>query len=126
MMSWDGATIQRFDGMVAETLELGAMTVARYTLSAGFDSAPLYRSLPGGLCPCDHWVYLVSGELRYRFADGEPLAVRAGDAARVPGGHIADVLVDSILIELTATSEHRRKAAHVAAAAEADPDGGAA
>ena len=54
------------------------------------------------------------GELRYRFADGEELEVRAGDAFHVRGGHLADALADAELIELTRSEEYGRKAEHLA------------
>jgi hypothetical protein len=44
--------------------------------------------------------------------DSAPLH-REGDAFHVPGGHLADVLADTELIELTRTDEYRRKAAHL-------------
>jgi hypothetical protein len=94
--------------------EEGGMTVVRHTVPAGFDSAPLYRGLPGDMCPCEHWCYLARGELRYRFADGEMMQVREGEAFHVRGGHLADVIADAELIELTRTDEYRRKAEHLA------------
>lgn len=95
-------------------VEEGGMTLARHTVPAGFDSAPLYRGLPDDMCPCEHWCYLARGELRYRFADGGELHVHAGDAFHVRGGHLADVLADAELIELTRSDEYRRKAEHLA------------
>ena len=112
-MSWDDATVSRLGEMVTETLELGEMTVARHRIPRGFDSAPHYRGLPDDMCPCEHWIYLVSGELSYRFADGETMSVIAGDAAHVRAGHLADVPADSVLIELTRSSDYRRKAEHL-------------
>jgi hypothetical protein len=94
-------------------VEEGGMVLARHTVTAGFDSAPLYRGLPDDMCPCEHWCYLESGELRYRFAVGGELLARAGDAFHLRGGHIADVLADAVLIELTRADEYRRKAEHL-------------
>jgi hypothetical protein len=69
------------------------------------------------MCPCEHWCYLARGELRYRFADGgAELTVTAGDAFHVRCGHLADVLADAELIELTPSEEYRRKAEHLARA----------
>jgi hypothetical protein len=101
--------------MESEVLaEGGGMTIVRHTVPAGFDSAPLYRGLPDDMCPCEHWCYLVRGELRYRFADGETLLAREGEAFHVRGGHLADVLTDTELIEVTRSEEYRRKAEHLA------------
>lgn len=112
-MSWEKATSSRLGEMLTETLEQGEMTIARHHIPRGFDSSPYYRDLPHDMCPCEHWVYLVSGKLRYRFADGETLAVSAGDAAHVRGGHLAEALADSVLIELTRSSDYRRKSSAV-------------
>jgi hypothetical protein len=101
--------------MKSEVLvEEGGMVVVRHTVPVGFDSAPLYRGLPDDMCPCEHWCYLARGELRYRFADGGTLAAREGDAFHVHGGHLADVLADAELIELTRSEDYRRKAEHLA------------
>jgi hypothetical protein len=97
-------------------VEEAGMTIARHTVPAGFDSASLYRGLPDDMCPCEHWCYLARGELRYRFVDGGELHARAGDAFHVRGGHLADVLADAELIEVTRSDEYRRKAAHLDAA----------
>lgn len=113
-MSWEGAAISRLGEMVTETLEMGEMVLARHHIPEGFDSAPHYRGLPDDMCPCEHWIYLASGELSYRFAEGEPLTVKAGDAAHVRAGHLADALADSVLIELTRAEDYKRKAEHLA------------
>ena len=114
-MAWEGAEVSRAGGMATEALELGEMTIARHRIPRGFDSSPLYRGLPDDMCPCEHWCYLVSGELRYGFADGGSLTVAAGEAFHLRGGHIADALADSVLIEITRTEDYRRKADHLAA-----------
>jgi hypothetical protein len=121
-MSWEEATVSRLGEMVTETLEMGEMVLTRHRIPRGFDSAPHYRGLPDDMCPCEHWVYLVSGELSYRFAGGGTLAVKAGDAAHVRGGHLADALADSVLIELTRAEDHRRKAEHLAGRDEPERD----
>jgi hypothetical protein len=113
-VSWDGAQRSRIGEMESEVLDLGEMVCARYRIPAGFDSAPLYRGLPGDMCPCEHWCYLVRGRLRYRFANGEACEVEAGDAFHLRAGHLADVLEDAELIEFTASDDYRRKAEHLA------------
>jgi hypothetical protein len=112
-MSWADAQVSRMGEMESHVLELGEMVCARHLIPAGFDSAPFYRGLPDDMCPCEHWCYLVSGKLRYRFAAGGTLAVEAGDAFHLQAGHLADVLEDAELIELTRREDYRRKAEHV-------------
>jgi hypothetical protein len=117
-MSWEGAEVTEVGGMESHVLDFGEMVCARHRIPAGFDSAPLYVGLPDDMCPCEHWCYLVEGALRYRFADGGTLTVSAGDAFHLRAGHLADVLEDAELIELTRASDYRRKAAHLAARTE--------
>lgn len=119
-MSWDGAEVGRVGEMTSEALELGEMTIARHRIPRGFDPSPLYEGLPDDMCPCEHWCYLVSGQLRYRFADGATLTVGAGEAFHLRAGHLGDALADSELIELTRTDEYRRKAEHLARGRAAD------
>jgi len=102
--------------METQLLELEEMVCARHLIPAGFDSTPLYRGLPGDMCPCEHWCYLVKGKLRYRFEEGEPLTVSPGEAFHLRAGHIADVLEDAELIELTRAADYRRKAEHLSRA----------
>jgi ketosteroid isomerase-like protein len=116
-MDWSDAQVSRSGEMESQTLDLGEMVGARHLIPAGFDSAPYYRGLPDGMCPCEHWCYLVRGKLRYRFVDGESIEVKAGDVFRVRGGHLADVLEDAELIELTQAEDYRRKAESVKQAA---------
>jgi hypothetical protein len=112
-MRWDEAEVSRVGGLESQLLDMGEMVCARHLIPAGFDSAPLYQGLPDDMCPCEHWCYLVRGRLRYRFADGGELAVGAGEAFHLRGGHLADALEDSELIEFTAAEEYRRKAEHL-------------
>ena len=100
--------------METQALDLGEMVCARHLIPAGFDSTPFYVGLPDDMCPCEHWCYLVRGKLRYRFADGEMLTAREGDAFHLRAGHLADVLEDAELIEFTRAEDYRRKAAHLA------------
>ena len=47
-----------------------------------------------------------------------PAEFAAGDAFHVRGGHLVDVLANAKLIELTRSEEYRRKAEHLARAAD--------
>jgi hypothetical protein len=112
-MSWEEAEVSRVGAMESRVLDLGEMVCVRHTIPAAFDSAPLYKGLPNDMCPCEHWCYLVRGELRYRFADGGTLDAHAGEAFHVRGGHLADILEDAELIEFTRAEDYRRKAEHL-------------
>jgi len=113
-MRWEEAEVTRIGDLESQLIEMGEMVCARHTMPAGFDSAPLYRGLPADMCPCEHWCYLVEGRLRYRFADGgEELVAETGQAFHVRGGHLAEVLEDSELIEFTVAEDYHRKARHL-------------
>jgi hypothetical protein len=113
-MSWADAQVSRVGEMESQVLELGEMVCARHLIPAGYDSTPYYRGLPGDMCPCEHWCYLVHGRLRYRFASGHLLEVEAGNAFHIPAGHLAEVLEAAELIEFTRSDDYRRKAEHLA------------
>ncbi|HVY78420.1 MAG TPA: hypothetical protein VG898_07945 [Solirubrobacterales bacterium] len=115
-MDWSETETHRVGEMESRVLDMGGMVCARHLIPAGFDSAPLYVGLPDDMCPCEHWCYLARGILRYRFADGETLLARAGEAFHLRTGHLAEVLEDAELIEFTDAGQYRRKAAHLAAA----------
>jgi quercetin dioxygenase-like cupin family protein len=113
-MDWERAQTRRVGAMESSLLEMGELVCVRHRIPAGFDSAPLYRGLPDDACPCEHWCYLVSGSLRYRFASDEGvLTVGAGDAFHLRAGHLAEVLEDAELIEFTDAAAYRRKARHL-------------
>lgn len=50
------------------------------------DLAPLLKGLPGDLCPCPHWGYVIKGKVTFTFADRTETFV-AGDAFYVEPGH---------------------------------------
>jgi len=109
-MDWSEADTRRYGEMESQALAMGDLVCVRHLVPAGFDSARLYAGLPGGMCPCEHWCYLVRGTLLYRFADGEELTMEAGEAFHLRAGHLAEVLEDAELIEFTDGAAYRRRA----------------
>ena len=49
----------------------GGLRAMLTSLPAGTDLAPLLQGLPGDLCPCRHWGYVLKGRIRVRYADRE-------------------------------------------------------
>jgi hypothetical protein len=43
--------------------------------------------LPGDLCQCPHWGYLIAGSISLRYADGTEETTSAGETYYWPGGH---------------------------------------
>jgi hypothetical protein len=65
----------------------GGLVVRHLDLPAGTDFTPLLKGLPGDLCQCPHWGYVLAGSITVRFADGTEEVSRAGDLYYWPGGH---------------------------------------
>jgi hypothetical protein len=50
------------------------------------DLAPMLKGLPGDMCTCPHWGYVLEGRLTFTFADRVE-TFETGDAFYVEGGH---------------------------------------
>jgi hypothetical protein len=93
--------------------DLRAMVIS---LPAGIDLAPLLQGLPGDLCPCPHWGYVVKGRIRVRYAEGEE-TLQAGDLFFMPPGHAPLVEEDAEFVEFSRPSEFQPVLDHLARAA---------
>lgn len=109
LVRWEDVEPTVVDGAEVRRTNLGDVTVARYVLPAGYDPSERYTTLPEGLCPCEHLGQLLEGRLALRFADGREVEVEAGTAFRLPRGHVARALEDSVLLEFTSAAEQHRK-----------------
>ena len=58
------------NGVDFRTRRFGDMNVAWVRLPAGADLRPALAGLPGDLCPCPHWGYMISGRLARHGKDG--------------------------------------------------------
>src|SRR6476469_5009410 len=72
--------------LTASMEELGDYTVNFLTMHQDMDMSPLLRGLPGDLCHCPHWGYVIKGRVTFRFADHEEV-VEAGEAFYLTPGH---------------------------------------
>ncbi len=93
--------------------ELRSMIIS---LPAGTDLAPLLQGLPGDLCPCPHWGYVVKGRIRVRYAEGEE-TLQAGDLFYLPPGHTPLVEEDAEFVEFSRPAEFQPVLDHLARAA---------
>ena len=77
-----------FEADVAQTrpIEQGGMTLAFERLSAGVETAPLFKGLPDDACQSPHWGYVISGRLRIVATDGAEETLDAGQAYYLPAG----------------------------------------
>jgi hypothetical protein len=75
------------DGIVTRGEDWGGQIMRHLTLPPGVDFTPLFKGLPGDMCQCPHWGYVLSGSIHLRYADGTEEVMQAGDAYYWPAGH---------------------------------------
>jgi hypothetical protein len=105
-----------FEADVAQTrtVDEGGMTIAFERLSAGVETAPLFRGLPDDACQSPHWGYLIEGRLRVLSTDGTEESIVAGQAYYLPAGHNVVVEEDARVLEFSPTDERARTMEHAA------------
>lgn len=104
------------DGVEVRTREIGGdMTVAFVHLPAGTDLGPALAGLPGDLCPCPHWGYLLSGRMEMRTKDGADV-YEAGQAFYWSPGHAPRSLEDTDYVDFSPTREFEAVIAHITGA----------
>jgi hypothetical protein len=96
------------------TVDQGGMTIAFERLSAGVETAPLYKGLPDDACQSPHWGYLIEGRLRVQLTDGTEESIVAGQAYHLPAGHNVVVEEDALILELSPTEDRARTMQHAA------------
>ena len=90
------------------------MTIAFERLSAGVETAPLFRGLPDDACQSPHWGYLIEGRLRVLSTDGTEESIVAGQAYYLPAGHNVVVEQDALVLEFSPTEDRARTMEHAA------------
>jgi hypothetical protein len=93
----------------------GGQVVRHIDLPPGADFTPLFEGLPGNLCQCPHWGYVVEGSIHVRYADGTEDLNRAGDLYYWPGGHTGWTDEGVVFIEFSPADEIRPVLDHVGA-----------
>jgi hypothetical protein len=94
----------------------GGEILARHIqLPGGTDFTPLFKGLPGDLCQCPHWGYIVEGSIRVRYADGTEELNSAGDVYYWPGGHTGWTDDGVTFLEWSPTAEITPVLEHLAA-----------
>jgi hypothetical protein len=98
----------------ARAVEGGDMTIAFERLSAGVETAPLFKGLPDDACQSPHWGYVISGRLRIVATDGSEETLAAGQAYYLPAGHNVIVEEDALLVEFSPAHERTKTMEHAA------------
>ncbi len=84
--------------------EVGDMTVSFIRLKKGTDLSEAVKGLPGDLCPCPHWGYMLKGRLKMRTAHGDEV-YEAGQAFYWSPGHVPIALEDCEYVDFSPTDE---------------------
>jgi hypothetical protein len=77
----------RVDDIETRGVTWGDLTLRHIQLPPGVDFTPLFKGLPGDLCQCPHWGYVLQGSIRLRYADGSEEVTSAGEVFFWEGGH---------------------------------------
>jgi hypothetical protein len=91
----------------------GGMTIALMELPAGTDATPWLKGLPGDLCQCPHWGYVLKGSIHIGYADGTEEVVKAGDVFYFPPGHTGWTDEEVAWVEVSPADEYAEVMAHV-------------
>ncbi len=103
------------DGVELRKREIGGdMSVAFVHLPAGTDLGPALAGLPGDLCQCPHWGYLLKGRVKMHTRDGEEI-YEAGQAFYWAAGHAPEALEDSEYVDFSPTDEFNHVIDHIKA-----------
>ena len=92
----------------------GGMVVEYQENADRRDVGPALEGLPGDLCPCPHWGYVLAGALHVRYADNTEEACKEGDAFYIPPGHTGWFEAGSSVVFFSPEAEATQVAEHVA------------
>jgi hypothetical protein len=90
------------DNVEVRLREVGDMTVSFIRLAEGTDLSPALVGLPGDLCPCPHWGYMLEGRLLMRTPAGDS-TYEAGQAFYWAPGHAPAALEDCAFVDFSPT-----------------------
>jgi hypothetical protein len=105
----------QLDAIETRGIEWEDQLVRHVDLPPGVDFTPLFVGLPGDLCQCPHWGYIVEGSIHLRYADGTEEVNRAGDVYYWPGGHTGWTDEGVVFVEFSPTEQIRPVLEHLAA-----------
>ena len=99
-------------GVEVRATEAGELTAGWFSLAKGVDLGPALVGLPGDLCPCPHWGYMLKG----RCACGRRPATasyRAGQAFYWAPGHAPVALEDCEYVDFSPTRDLTKVVEHI-------------
>lgn len=95
--------------------QFAEMCINLVQVPKGTDFGPLLAGLPGDMCQCPHWGYVIEGRIHIRFADGKQETVKAGEVFFWPAGHTGWVDEDTSFLEVSPAEATQTLIAHLAA-----------
>jgi len=90
----------------------GPMTVGYFRFAKGTDLGPALAGLPGDMCQCPRWGYMLEGTLLMRTPSGEH-TYRAGQAFYWAPGHAPEALEDCAYVDFSPTDELQEVLRHI-------------
>jgi hypothetical protein len=108
----DVPTAVQGDGVELRKQSAGTMSVAFVRAKAGTDLRPALKGLPGDLCQCPHWGYVIKGKVRMHTASGAQ-DYDAGQAFYWAPGHAPEMLEDTEYVDFSPTAEFDEVIAHI-------------
>ena len=105
----------QLDGIETRGIDWGGQLVRHIDLPPGVDFTPLFKGLPGDMCQCPHWGYVLSGSIHVRYADGTEEVTSAGETYYWPGGHTGWTEEGVVFVEFSPTDEIVPVLQHIAA-----------
>jgi hypothetical protein len=94
-------------------IEWDDTSVVYVTMKAGANATPLLEGLPGDLCQCPHWGYMLTGAIHLRYSDGKEEVCRAGEMFYWPAGHTVWVEEDTSFVEFSPRKELKKVYDHI-------------
>ena len=92
----------------------GGMVFEHIECADRLDLGPTMEGLPGNLCPCPHWGYMLKGAFHGQYADKTQEVIKEGDAFYMPEGHTGWFEAGSAMILFSPEAEAHQVAEHVA------------
>ena len=93
------------DGVDMRTSRIGDdVVLTRIKCAKGTDFTDSVQGLPHDACPCEHWGFIVSGQMNITTHDGHSYELRAGDAFHLLPGHMPEFPVDTEYLDYSPRS----------------------
>jgi hypothetical protein len=109
------------DAVETRGVDWGDQLVRHLDLPPGVDFTPLFKGLPGDLCQCPHWGYVLTGSLHLRYDDGTEEVTKAGELYYWPAGHTGWTEEGVTFLEFSPAAHLRPVLEHLAAQLSATP-----